>query len=332
MKIAVLGGAGFIGSHIVKAYLDAGHDVFVIDSLVSGTRQAVDPRARFYQVDIRDPKLRTLLQTERPELVSHHAVQREQRDLPREQSLLDADVQVRGLLNVLDSCVSASVEKIIFASGGLNMYGSVGYEQLPLAETAPLSPQQPQDISKVSGEWYIRYYARQYGLSYTLFRYADVYGETEREHIQHPISYMIRMMLEQRRPTLRRAPDEVRDTLFIDDVVRANLCALERGHNATFNISSVQGCTLAQAYQLIVGVLGGEITPIYVTNSLVFGLPSRPAAIVLDNTFARQALGWQPETSLADGISHTIERASTHLGLSTRVSTQQSEPVLVGAR
>lgn len=332
MKIAVLGGAGFIGSHIVKAYLDAGHDVFVIDSLVSGTRQAVDPRARFYQVDIRDPKLRTLLQTERPELVSHHAVQREQRDLPREQSLLDADVQVRGLLNVLDSCVSASVEKIIFASGGLNMYGPVGCEQLPLAETAPLNPQQPQDISKVSGEWYIRYYARQYGLSYTLFRYADVYGETEREHIQHPISYMIRMMLEQRRPTLRRAPDEIRDTLFIDDVVRANLCALERGHNAIFNISSGQGCTLAQSYQLIAGVLGSEITPIYVTNSLVFGFPSRPAAIVLDNTHARQSLGWQPETSLADGISHTIERASAHLGLPTPVNTQQSEPVLVGAR
>src|SRR6266487_4750002 len=107
MKIAVTGGAGFIGSHLTRAYLDAGHDVFVIDTLINGSREALDSRARFFQLDIRDAKLQTLLQMERPDLLSHHAAQREY-VLPGEKSLADADVHVRGLLNVLDSCASAS--------------------------------------------------------------------------------------------------------------------------------------------------------------------------------------------------------------------------------
>src|ERR1044071_7896065 len=115
MKIAIIGGAGFVGSHLTRAYLNAGHDVFIIDSLVHGTRDAIDARARFYHMDIRDGKLRAILQAERPDIVSHHAVLREQ-VLPCEGSLLDADVHIRGLLNVLECCVAAQVTKLIFAS------------------------------------------------------------------------------------------------------------------------------------------------------------------------------------------------------------------------
>jgi UDP-glucose 4-epimerase len=331
MKIAVIGGAGFIGSHVVKAYLDAGHDVLVIDTLLNGSRQALDPRARFYQVDLRDPKLRTILQAERPEVVSLHATQREQRDLPREQSLMDADVQVRGLLNVLDSCVNTSVGKIIFASGGNDLYGRVGSESLPLAENAALCPRQPQEISKQAAEWYIRYYTSQYGLAHTIFRYADVYGETEREHIRHPLSYMIRMLLEERRPTIRRSADEMRDHIFIDDVARANLCALERGRNQTFNISTGEGHTLSQFYQAVAAALHSEIEPIYITNSLIFGLPSEPSAVVLDNSLAWQKLGWRPQVGFAEGVQSTIERISAHVGIKMPVSLQQQELAFVGA-
>ncbi|HLI09760.1 MAG TPA: NAD-dependent epimerase/dehydratase family protein [Ktedonobacteraceae bacterium] len=330
MKIAVIGGAGFIGSHVAKAYLDAGHDVFVIDTLLNGSRQALDPRARFYQVDLRDPQLRTIMQAERPELVSHHAVPRDQGNLPREQSLLDADIQVRGLLNVLDSCVSASVEKLIFASGGNDLYSHVDCERLPLAEHATLCPLQPQEISKQAAEWYIRYYSRQYGLAHTIFRYADVYGETVREHIRHPLSYMICMLLEEHRPTIRHSADELRDHIFIDDVVQANLCALEHGRNQTLNISTGEGHTLSQFYQAVAVALHSKIEPIYITNSLVFGLPAGPTAITLDNSLAQQKLGWHPQVSFAAGIQTTINRVSEHLGVKIPVTARQPEMALAG--
>src|ERR1700736_6756031 len=191
MKIAITGGAGFNASHLTRAYLDAGHDVLVIDTLVNGSRDAIDARARFYQIDIRDGRLQKLLQQERPDILSHHALQREHAALPLEElSMADADVHVRGLLNVLDSCVGASVAKIIFASGGNSLYNQCGpyaeilrctqddrcaqgdrYTQddrctqgnlqaaplavsrglVPFKEDAPLCPRRPFDISKVAG-------------------------------------------------------------------------------------------------------------------------------------------------------------------------------------
>src|SRR5579884_3794314 len=144
MKIAITGGAGFIGEYLTTSYLDAGHDVLVIDNLSRGSRKAIDPRARFYEVDVRDGKLSHILQHERPDLVSHHVAQWGY-DVPFERSLADADVHIRGLLNVLDCCVDASVKKIIFASGGNGMYGFVEADQLPLSEETPLCPQQPID-------------------------------------------------------------------------------------------------------------------------------------------------------------------------------------------
>ncbi len=303
MKIAITGGAGFIGSHLTKAYLDAGHDVLVIDNLLHGSRRAIDPRARFYHLDIRDSKLHTLFQRERPDLVSHHAaLYRQKQAIPGEQPLTDADVHVRGLLNVLESCVGASVRKVIFASGGNTLYGQVKPEYLPLTEDAPLCPQTPFDISTVAGERYVRYYAQHYGLKYTILRYADVYGETHGMLTRHPLSYFICMLRERRRPVIRETLDEVRDHIFIDDVVRANLRALTRGENQTLHISSGHGYPLSHLYQLVADILESEIEPVYLSNPLM-----AVSSIVLDNTRARHFLGWQPEVSLSVGVWRAAE-------------------------
>ncbi len=264
MKIAITGGAGFIGSNLARAYLDAGHDVLVIDSLVSGSREAVDRRARFHQMDIRDTRLQALF---------------------------------------LDSCVGASVSKIIFASGGNTLYGCVESEQLPLTETAPLCPRRPHDISKVAGEWYVRYYTQQYGLTHTILRYADVFGEPAIEQAQHPLTHFIHMLLQEQHPIIRGAAEEVRDHIYIDDVVQANLCALERGRNQTLHISSGQGHTLKQIYRAAAHLLRSEIEPVYVSNSLV-----EASSIVLDNALAQHVLRWHPEFSFTEGVQHAIER------------------------
>lgn len=312
MKIAVTGGAGFVGSHLVRAYLDAGHDVLVLDSLVHGSRQAVDPRARFYHVDIRDSRLQTILQTERPDVVSHHAAQREHIK-PGEQALIDADVQIRGLLNVLDACVNASVSKIIFASGGNTLYGCTKCVTSPtgspstvspLKESAPPCPGRPCDISKIAGEWYVRYYTCQYGLPHTILRYADIYGESDRAFFWHPLAYFIVQLAENLRPVIRGSDRDIRDHIFIDDVVQANLRALEHGRNETMHISSGQGYSLRQFYMAAARLLHSDIAPTYISSPL----SAESSAIVLDNTLARRVLRWQPEINFDTGIKLAAER------------------------
>ncbi|HZU67234.1 MAG TPA: NAD-dependent epimerase/dehydratase family protein [Ktedonobacteraceae bacterium] len=309
MKIAITGGAGFVGSHIASAYLDAGHDVFIIDSLVAGSAQAIDSRARFYQLDIRDSKLEMILRNERPDILSHHAAQRQYGPFPLGQSpLTDADIHIRGLLNVLDSCVNAHVTKIIFASAGNSLYGQIDMAECLadvtlIKEDAPLCPRRPFDISKVAGESYVRYYTLNYGLKHTILRYADIYGETHSELAQHPLTYFIAMLAENRRPVIRGSGNEIRDHIFIDDVVRANLSVLERGKNATLHISSGHGYTLNQFYVAAARLLESDLLPVYVSGPL-----TEPPAIALDNTLAQKLLGWQPRISFSEGVRLAVER------------------------
>ncbi len=305
MKIAITGGAGFIGTALTRAYLDAGHDVLVIDSLAYGaTQPALDPRARFYQVDIRDEQFCTILQHERPDLVSHHVRQRQ--TIPIEQALTDADVHVRGLLHVLESCVHASVKRIIFASGGNDLYGNVEPNRLPVGEDEALCPQSAHDISNVAGEWYVRYYTHKFGLKHTILRYADVYGTDARIHTatdHHPLPYFLHMLRAGKRPVIRGTGDELRDHISLEDVVQANLQALKRGENSTLHISSGQGYSLNQLYTLVAEALESEIEPLYLSGPL-----HSTAAVILDNTRARHVLHWTPEVSLQKGIARAIGR------------------------
>ncbi len=307
MKIAITGGAGFIGAHLVNAYLEAGHDVLVIDSLVHGCRRALDLRARFYQVDIREREIHTILQQERPDIVSHHAAQRPH-TIIGEQSLLDADVHVRGLLNILDACVNASIPRFIYVSGGNNLYRPMDTEYRLVTENAPFYPRSPHAISKVAGEWYVRYYTEHYGLKHTIFRYANVYGETPETYATYPhhdLSYYIYMLAENRRPIIRGSGNEMQDHIFIDDVVRANLCALQRGENQTLHISSGSGYTLNQLFRVVAHNLCSTLQPIYLHPTC---LATEKTGVVLDNTRALHILGWQPEISLREGVALAVAR------------------------
>ncbi len=304
MKIAITGGAGFIGSALTQAYLDAGHDVLVIDNLLCGSEQTIDPRARFYHVDIRDNQLSAIFQAERPDIVSHHAIQQSY-NLPGELPLVDADVHIRGLLNLLNSCVEAQVHKFIFASSGNNLYGTVPLKQLPFTENSPAFPQQAHAISTIAGEWYVRYYTQHYGLLHSILRYADVYGETvqmQLNHLHHPLSYFIRMLADQKRPIIRTASEELRDHIFIQDVVDANLALLTQGTNRTLHISTGKGYSLKDLFQMVAFLLGSELEPVYLSGALEEGHSS-----ILDNRKALQELNWQPKVNMLEGLAHAIE-------------------------
>jgi UDP-glucose 4-epimerase len=302
MKIAITGGAGSIGNRITQAYLDVGHDVLVIDSLTFRKQRVIDPRARLYRVDVRDKVLSTILQEERPDIVSHH-ISQQPSVVPGEQLLTEADIHIRGLLNVLESSVNASVKKFIFASGGNDLYERTA--NLQVTEDAPLNPQSAHDISKAAGEWYVRYFTRHYGLQHTILRYADVYGASisAEERCSHPIHYLLSMFAQQRSPIIRGTGKEVRDHIFIDDIVQANLQVLNLGNNQTFNISSGQGSSLNQIFQIIASLLKSDIEPTYLFSLFL----EEQYGIVLDNTRAQRGLEWQPEVSLTTGIKSLIK-------------------------
>ncbi|MBA2394603.1 MAG: NAD-dependent epimerase/dehydratase family protein [Ktedonobacteraceae bacterium] len=301
MKIAITGGAGFIGSHLARIYLDAGHDVLIIDNLTYGNRQAVDPRARLYTVDIRDSKLRTILQQERPDVVSHHAVHYPD-TITGERSLADADVHIRGLLNILEGCVNAGVDKMIFASGGNSLYGHVDVDQLPVTETAALYPRQLDAISKVAGEWYVRYYTNQFGLKHTILRYADVYGETDIAHAHHPMTHFIAMLLQNQRPIIRGTGEEIRDHIFIDDIVEANIRALKRGENQTLHISSGRGYSENQLCEMLITLLHRNLDAVHISGTF-----TEDYSIVMDNSRAQRVLGWRPEIPMMEGMQRALD-------------------------
>lgn len=308
MKIAIMGGAGFVGSHLTRAYLDAGHDVLVIDNLARGLREDVDGRARFYRVDIRDARVQEILQQERPDVVSYH-VAPQAAAFPGTGLLADADVQLRGLLNVLEGCVSASVARLVYASNGSTLYQPVSIAaaaqpELHIAsEDTPVYPRHSDAICKLTGEWYVRYFSREYGLAHTILRYAHIYGETGRAQAQHPITYFIDMLARGQRPVMRGPARDVRDHIYIDDVVRANLRALERGRNCTLHVSSGKGYSLDQLFKAVAVQLSSDLLPVSIASAR-----SEPTALVLDNSLACQQLDWQPNVDLTEGVRRAVEK------------------------
>jgi UDP-glucose 4-epimerase len=300
MKIVVVGGTDFIGSHLVKTYLDAQHEVVLIDTIPDRSQYSIDIRARSYTVVLHDSQMGTILQQERPELVSYHAGHLYDL-ISGEQHAQTGDLQ--SLLNVLEGCVSARVGKIVFAVAGNNLYGRLEEEQLPASEDMPLCSRSAHGVAMIASEWYVRNYTQQYGLKHTILRYADVYGEEDSAYIHHPLTHFVRALAQQQSPLIEGTGDEIRDAIFIDDVVRANLSVLERGDNETFNISSGRGSTLNQLYRVVAKLLGSERQPVHVPGGL-----DRGSSIVLDNSRARAVLGWQPQVTLYEGVQEAIRR------------------------
>ena len=173
MKIIVTGGAGFIASHIVDAFLSEGYEVVVIDNLSSGRKENVNPKVHLYCADIRNrDELEEIFSSVKPDIVDHHAAQINVRRSV-EDPVYDASTNILGTLNILELSRKYMVRKIIFASTGGAIYGEVS----GLAdESTPTLPISPYGVSKRSVEIYLNYYHTVFGLDYVALRYANVYG------------------------------------------------------------------------------------------------------------------------------------------------------------
>jgi UDP-glucose 4-epimerase len=301
LRVLVTGGAGFIGSNVADRLVERGAEVAVFDDLSTGFREFVPPRARFYEGDLADPaQIERSVAEFRPEVVSHHAAQIDVRKSVTD-PLHDARVNVLGSLALLQSAARHGVRKIIYASTGGAIYGEG--KELPARETHPIHPEAPYGASKHAVEHYLHLSRRLHGLDYTALRYPNVYGPRQNPLGEAGVNAIfIGLMLEGKRPRVFGDGEQVRDYLYVDDVVEANLLAIERGGGEILNLGTGVGVSVNDIVRELNAILGTHLEPIRE--------PARPGEIqriYLDAGRAREVLGWAPRVSFHDGLARTVE-------------------------
>ena len=310
MKILITGGAGFIGSSIADAYLGAGHEVVVVDNLYSGKRENVPAKARFHEVDIVSPKIAEVLEAERPDVISHHAAQMDVR-LSVASPAFDAEINVIGSIRLYEAAVKTRVKKIIFASSGGATYG----EQLhfPAREGDPTNPVSPYGVSKRSGELYLFYYHAAHGLPYVAFRYANVYGPRQDPHGEAGVvAIFCEKLLRGEPPRINGDGKQTRDYVYIEDLVRANLKALDGSFIGPINIGTGRETDVVTLAQRLIAISGNQVEP---THGPAKSGEQRRS--VIDPAAAKRELGWEPRVALEDGLRRTYEWFHEKRGQST---------------
>ena len=296
----VTGGAGFIGSHLVDRLVEDGYRVIIVDDLSTGKLKNLNHDAAFHHMNITHPSLLDVFKREQPDLVFHLAAQS---SVPRsmQDPILDNEVNVLGTLRLLEVCRRTGVEKVIFSSTGGALYGDP--EEIPCRDDAPVAPISPYGMSKYMAEQYLDFYGHQYRLNYTTLRYGNVYGPRQDPHGEAGVvAIFILAMLTGHRPRIFGDGNQARDFVSVDDVVNANMAAIHRGNRRSFNIASGRLTTVNELFAMLREIIGFRWDADHG--------PARTGdvyRISLDRTRALEELGWEPGTSLADGLAATVQ-------------------------
>jgi UDP-glucose 4-epimerase len=312
MKILVTGGAGFIASNVVDGYVKAGHEVVVIDNLSTGKIENLNKSATFYEMDIRSPELHEIINKEKPDIINHHAAQI---SVPAsvEDPGLDADVNIKGLINLLEASRKTDLKKVLFISSGGAIYGEA--DKYPTDETYPPNPLSPYAITKLTSEHYLYYYHHQWGIDYTILRYSNIYGPRQIPNGEAGVvSIFMNLLMHNRECTLYHFPENpsgmIRDYCFVGDIVEANLCALDHGENEKYNIATGMETTTLNLFHVIfnsIKTIKGDLDDNLSNPRRAIARPGDITKSCLLVEKARTGLGWQPKTSLVDGIKATLE-------------------------
>lgn len=300
MRILVTGGAGFIGSHVVDACLAAGHEVAVLDDLSTGTRANLNPGARLHAVDVRDrAAVAAVVAAERPEVLSHHAAQLDVRRSVAD-PVFDAQVNLLGLLHLLEEGRRHGLRRVLFASSGGTVYGDAAH--LPSREGDPTEPVSPYGVAKLGSERYLHYYAAVHGIPSLSLRYSNVYGPRQNPHGEAGVvAIFIRQLLRGEAPVINGDGRQTRDYVYVGDVVRANLLALERDTSGVLNIGTGIETTVVELFAGLRAALGTDLSARH--GPAKAGEQARSA---LDPARAETTLGWTPTTTLSDGLARTV--------------------------
>ena len=303
MRILVTGGAGFIGSHIVDQCVALDHEVAIVDNLWEeggGKKENLNSKATFYRADITDEAtLQKIFDEVRPEIVSHQAAQHSVA-ISTKNPQLDARVNVLGLLNVLTNCTRIGTRKIIFASSGAT-YGTPA--RLPIDEEVPQRPESPYGITKMVTEHYLRYWQEANGLTYTALRYGNVYGPRQDPNGEAGvIAIFAKRFLNHDSVRIDWDGEQQKDYVFVEDVARANVLAIDHGDNDIFCIGTGRGASVNELYHTLEKITG------YAPE--IVRAPKRPGDIYLayfDCSKAERVLGWKPQVTLEEGMAKTVD-------------------------
>lgn len=302
MKIIVTGGAGFIASHIVDAYIADGHEVIVIDDLSTGKKEFVNKAARFYEADIRDKKqIEDIIHTQKPDVINHHAAQISVRESV-EDPLNDLEVNLIGLLNLLESSKKIGLKKFIFASSGGVVYGEADILPTPESYT-PLKPQSPYGVTKLASEYYLHFYYQHYKIPYIALRYSNVYGPRQNPHGEAGVvAIFANKLLQSEIPVINGDGLQTRDYIYISDVVNANVRSLKTPTVGSFNVGTGIETNVIEIFKNLRSIIGSKINAKH--GPPKFGEQRRSC---LDCNLARKILNWEAKVKLKEGLIHTVE-------------------------
>lgn len=300
MKVLITGGAGFIGSNVVDLFISEGHDVIVVDNLSQGKIENLNNCARFYKCDILDmDKLEVIFTTEQPEVVIHNAAQIDVQVSLKKPSI-DSEINIKGTINILECCRKFEVKKIIYPSSAA-VYGDPKY--LPVDEEHEVNPISFYGISKHTPEHYIKTYSELYDIKYTIFRYANVYGiRQDPKGEGGVISIFVDKFLNGEKPVIFGDGEQTRDFIYVKDIARANLAALNNGDNIICNISTQTQISVNHLVDVMKDIIGSDLEAIYKEKRCGDIKDSS-----LKNKKACALLGWSPEYSLEEGLRDTCE-------------------------
>ncbi len=314
MRVLITGGAGFIGSHIVDGVLAQGFEPFVVDNLEAGRRENLPADVPLYEIDICDEeRLADVFDEVRPQAVCHQAAQMSVSRSVSEPGY-DARVNILGWLNVLDQSVRVGANQFIFASSGGVLYGDVAQ---PADEKHPVAPISPYGISKWAGEQYLEFYTKQNAIQGVALRYANVYGPRQNPHGEAGVVAIFsqKMLAGGEEPTIFGDGGHVRDYVFVADVARANLLALELEVPDQFvalNIGTGIGTDVNQLATLVrtrCQHCWSQVSKAGQVSAARHGPPRRGdlrSSLVAIHS-AKDVLGWQPQYSVTEGLDTTVQ-------------------------
>ncbi len=300
MRILVTGGAGFIGSHVADAMIEAGHEIHVMDDLSGGFRGNIPAAATLHECDIRSDEAAAVVSSGGYDVMVHLAAQMDVRRSVSDPRF-DADVNIGGILNLLEAGRKSGLKKVIFSSTGGAIYGDP--EFVPQSETHPLNPVSPYGITKLTTEKYLYYYWKEYGLDYISLRYGNIFGPRQNPHGEGGVvAIFCNKLLANEQAVIYGDGEQTRDYTFVRDVVQANLAALKSDSTGIYNVGTGIETSVNQLFRILRDEANSTMPEKHAP-----GRPGEQQRSVIDGSLAEKVLGFRPQYSIEEGLKLTFD-------------------------